>query len=260
MARTKQPVLTHTIGSGYSDTDDWMGGLGNFYNSYSIPANQINKKSLLGNFNLNGLRNKFGKLNEISLRDAWNKGIGDPELLGWNKKSGLSVLGGNVGGLYTGGKGLIDAFRYLDSANKMSKAKQEGGDVQADILAAAASNPLYSQYLTQDEINTVNKIKRGNYNPEGTNPFDDMGAVGMGALKGGLSGLVMGGVPGAIVGALGSGANAGIQSRRNAQERTNTQLESLLQSLNDASAQYKSMRRPNFTTLGIQNRFQDLYR
>lgn len=206
------------------------------------------------------LRNKLSGLNNISIRNLLKNGIGDPELLGWSKGKGLSVLGGDVGGLYTGGKGLVDTFRYLDSANKMSKSKQESDDIKSEILASAASNPLYSQYLTQDEINTVNKIKRGNYNPEGTNPFDDMGAVGMGALRGGLTGLVAGGLPGAILGAVGSGANAGIQSRRKAQEQTNTQLESLLQSLNDASAQYKSMRRPNFTTLGIQNRFQDLYR
>ena len=208
----------------------------------------------------NLLRNKLSGINNISIRNLFKNGIGDPELLGWNAKNGISALGGNVGNLYTGGKGLVDTFSYLDSANKMSKARQEGSDIKSEILASAASNPLASQYLTQDEVRMLNQIKRGSYSPEGTDPFSDMGAVGMGALKGGLTGLIAGGVPGAIVGALGSGANAGIQSRRNAQNSSNARLEALLQSLNDASAQYKSMRRPNFTGLGIQSRFQDFYR
>ena len=97
-------------------------------------------------------RNKLKGLNNISLRNVMKNGVGDPELLGWNSKKGLSVLGGDVGGLYTGGKGLMDTFSYLNSAKGMSDAKQEGNDIKSEILASAASNPLASQYLTQDEV------------------------------------------------------------------------------------------------------------
>lgn len=248
------------IGSGGYDTEDWL-------NTANTPAVNFSKYAvgasskgagLRGAFS--GLRGKLSGLNNISLRNMLKNGVGDPELLGWSPKSGVSLLGGNIGNLYVGGKGLADTFNYLNNTNQMTRANQEGKDIQSEILASAASNPLASQYLTSDEIRMLNQIKRGSYSPEGTNVGDDMGAIGMGALKGGLSGLVMGGVPGAVLGAIGSGANAGIKSRQNARENSNARLEALLQSLNDASAQYKSMRRPNFTGLGIQSRFQDFYR
>jgi hypothetical protein len=207
------------------------------------------------------LKGKFSGLNNISIRNILKNGqIGDPELLGWNSKTGMSLLGGNVGNLYTGGKALADTFGALQNYNRMANLDKETGDIKSEILASAASNPLASQYLTQDELSTLNKIKRGSYNPEGTDFGSQMGAAGMGALKGGLSGLLMGGGIGGALGAIGGAVKSGSEARNNAKAQSNTRLESLLQSLNDASAQYKSMRRPNFTGLGIQGRFQDMYR
>lgn len=209
----------------------------------------------------NGLRGKFSGLNNISLRNLLKGGkIGDPELLGWDAKKGVSLLGGNVGNLYTGGKALADTFGTLQNYSRMTNVDKETGDIKSEILASAASNPLASQYLTQDEISLLNKIKRGSYNAEGTDFGSQMGATGMGALKGGLTGLVAGGTPGAILGALGGAFKSGSEARTNAKAQANERLEALLQSLNDASAQYKSMRRPNFTGLGIQGRYQDMYR
>lgn len=208
-----------------------------------------------------GIRGKFSGLNNISLRNLLKGGqLGDPELLGWNSKEGISLLGGKVGNLYTGGKTLADTFNTLQNYNTMQKVDKETGDIKSEILASAASNPLASQYLTQDEISLLNKVKRGSYNPEGTDFGSQMGATGMGALKGGLTGYVAGGTPGAILGALGGAFKSGSKARTDAKSQSNEKLEALLQSLNDASAQYKSMRRPNFTGLGIQNRFQDMYR
>lgn len=207
------------------------------------------------------LKGKFSGLNNISLRNLLKGGkIGDPELLGWDSKKGVSLLGGNVGNLYTGGKALADTFGTLQNYSNMANVDKETGDIKSEILANATSNPLASQYLTQDEISLLNKIKRGNYNPEGTDFGSQMSSTGLGALKGGLAGLVAGGVPGAALGALGGAFKSGSEARANAKAQANERLEALLQSLNDASAQYKSMRRPNFTGLGIQNRFQDMYR
>lgn len=207
------------------------------------------------------LKGKFSGLNNISLRNLLKNGkIGDPELLGWDTKNGLSLLGGRVGRLYTGGKTLADTFGTLQNYSKMANVDKETGDIKSEILASATSNPLASQYLTQDEISLLNKIKRGSYNPEGADFGSQMGATGMGALKGGLTGLIAGGTPGAILGALGGAFKSGSEARTNAKAQANERLEALLQSLNDASAQYKSMRRPNFTGLGVQNRFQNMYR
>ena len=218
------------------------------------------KGGKLGGF-FKGLRGKFSGLNNISLRNLLKGGkIGDPELLGWDSKKGVSLLGGNVGNLYTGGKALADTFGTLQNYSSMANVDKETGDIKSEILANATSNPLASQYLTQDEISLLNKIKRGNYNPEGTDFGSQMSSTGLGALKGGLAGLVAGGTPGAILGALGGAFKSGSEARANAKAQANERLEALLQSLNDASAQYKSMRRPNFTGLGIQNRFQDMYR
>ena len=218
------------------------------------------KGGKLGGF-FKGLRGKFSGLNNISLRNLLKgRKIGDPELLGWDSKKGVSLLGGNVGNLYAGGKALADTFGTLQNYSRMTNVDKETGDIKSEILANATSNPLASQYLTQDEISLLNKIKRGSYNPEGTDFGSQMSATGLGALKGGLTGLIAGGTPGAVLGALGGAFKSGSEARANAKAQANERLEALLQSLNDASAQYKSMRRPNFTGLGIQNRFQDMYR
>jgi hypothetical protein len=226
------------------------------YGTLADTAARTSKKKLSDMF-----RGKLSGLNKISIKNILKNGqIGDPELLGWNSKTGMSLLGGNVGNLYTGGKALADTFGTLQNYSRMSNLDKETGDIKSEILASAASNPLASQYLTQDELSTLNKIKRGSYNPEGTDFGSQMGAAGMGALKGGISGLLMGGGVGGALGAIGGALKSGSEARNNAKAQSNTRLESLLQSLNDASAQYKSMRRPNFTGLGIQGRFQDMYR
>ena len=207
------------------------------------------------------LKGKFSGLNNISIRNLLKNGqIGDPELLGWDSKNGLSLLGGRVGKLYAGGRALADTFGTLQNYSRMANIDKDAGDIKSEILASAASNPLASQYLTQDEISLLNKIKRGNYNPEGTGFGSQMGAIGMGALKGGLTGLVAGSTPGAILGALGGAFKSGSEARINSKSQSNERLEALLQSLNDASAQYKSMRRPNFTGLGIQGKYRDMFR
>ena len=240
---------------GYTD----YGSIPGTFNTGTTAAGAAKGGKLGGLFN--GLRGKLSGLNKISLRNLLKGGqIGDPELLGWNSKKGLSLLGGNVGNLYTGGKMLTDTFGILQNYGNMANIDKETGDIKSEILANATSNPLASQYLTQDEISLLNKIKRGNYNPEGTGFSSQVGAAGLGALKGGLTGFVAGGTPGAILGALGGAFKSGSEARANAKAQANERLEALLQSLNDASAQYKSMRRPNFTGLGIQNRFQDMYR
>lgn len=242
---------------GYTDYGSVPGA---FNTGATAAAAGAAKGRKLGGF-FKGLRGKFSGLNNISLRNLLKGGkIGDPELLGWDSKNGLSLLGGNVGKLYAGGKALADTFGTLQNYSKMTNVDKETGDIKSEILANATSNPLASQYLTQDEISLLNKIKRGNYNPEGTDFGSQMSATGLGALKGGLVGLVAGSVPGAVLGALGGAFKSGSEARTNAKVQANERLEALLQSLNDASAQYKSMRRPNFTGLGIQNRFQDMYR
>ena len=240
---------------GYTD----YGSIPGAFNTGTAAAGAA-KGGKLGGF-FKGLRGKLSGLNNISLRNLLKGGkIGDPELLGWDTKNGLSLLGGHVGKLYAGGKALTDAFGTLQNYSKMTNVDKETGDLKSEILANATSNPLASQYLTQDEISLLNKIKRGNYNPEGTDFGSQMSATGLGALKGGLIGLVAGSAPGAVLGALGGAFKSGSEARTNAKAQANEKLEALLQSLNDASAQYKSMRRPNFTGLGIQNRFQDMYR
>lgn len=281
MMQNAQAFNTNMLGNGYSlnmsvpnniITNDYgvsnmqlptadearkMYGLGTAATAASGAA--ANGGKLAGLFG--GLRGKLSGLNNISLRNLLKGGqLGDPELLGWDTKKGVSLLGGNVGSLYTGGKALADTFGTLQNYNRMTNLDKETGDIKSEILANAASNPLASQYLTQDEISLLNKVKRGSYNPEGTDFASQMGATGMGALKGGLTGLVAGGAPGAVLGALGGAFKSGSEARNNAKSQANERLEALLQSLNDASAQYKSIRRPNFTGLGIQGRFQDMYR
>lgn len=174
--------------------------------------------------------------------------------------AGLNVGGYQLGKLYTTGLGAVEAIRGLKNADNLNKASQQGSDLKADILATAAGTPNLSSYLTADEQKMLNQLKRGNYyeGDWGSDLGDYAGVLG-GAGKGAIAGAIGGGIPGAIVGAIGGGLNGGLSGATKKKETQNAKLDSLYSALTYAKNDYNSMKRPNFSGLGIQQRFRNAY-
>jgi hypothetical protein len=197
-----------------------------------------------------GLKDFFSK--------ATNKGTSGKSF-GWDKGSGLTAFGKNIGKAANIGSGIMYGIDALGGMKDLSNSQKSTDDLISDIMRSSASNPLTSSYLTSDQQSMLNKIKRGNYESKASSTdFDLMGLLS-GAGKGALTGGLTGGIPGAIIGALGGGITSNLDRQNADQQRINSELEGLLQSLNDAESQYKMMKRPNFTGLGIQSRYQNMY-
>ena len=179
---------------------------------------------------------------------------------GWSKDSGVKAFGKNIGKYATGANAILQGFNAANNINELSDVNADTDALTSNILRSAASNPLTSSYLTSDQQSMLNKLKRGSLDTESSffenNLMSLLGGAGQGALSGGL----IGGIPGAIVGGLGGLVNTGLQGQTQNQALINSKLEGLLQSLTDAEMQYKSMKRPNFTGLGIQQQYKDMYR
>lgn len=175
---------------------------------------------------------------------------------GWSKNAGVKAFGKNLGKYATGANALLQGFDAVGNLGDLSDAQAETDSLLTDILRSSASNPLASSMLTSDQISMLNKIKRGTYDTEaGFGDVDLMGllsSAGQGALTGGL----MGGLPGALVGGIGGALNSNLERQAQDQGLINSQLEGLYQALIDAEQQYKAMRRPNFTGLGIKSQYQ----
>lgn len=209
-----------------------------------------------------------------SLKDAFAKwkgkasgfgnkaaGLIDPDNYGWSKKGGLKAFGKNVGkwGNIAGGvlQG-VDAAQgigdYMDTVNSNE-------DLMSKIQVSAMGNPLLSSYLTSDQLNLLSDIQLGNYNTEADTGDFLKGAVsGIGdAIIPTLTGLAVGGIPGAVIGGAGTLINSGIDGTTASAGQNTAELQALYQALQDAEMQYKSMKRPNFTGLGIQQQYQNMY-
>ena len=92
-----------------------------------------------------------------------------------------------------------------------------------------------------------------------SDPLSLLKGAGQGALTG-LPALLTGNPIPLLIGAGGGAINAGIQNATQGYEDDLATLEELYNALQYASQDYKSMRRPNFQGLGIQQRYQDMYR
>jgi hypothetical protein len=178
---------------------------------------------------------------------------------GWDKKSGLTMFGKNLGKTANIGSGIMYGLDAIGGLGDLSSTQSQTDDLLTDILRSSASNPLLNSYLTSDQMSMLNKIKRGNYRTEASATDFDLAGLLSSAGQGALTGGITGGIPGAIIGALGGGITSNIDRQNQDQQRINAELEGLLQALTDAESQYNMMKRPNFTGLGIQSRYQNMY-
>jgi hypothetical protein len=175
-------------------------------------------------------------------------------------KAGLNLGGVNLGKFATIGAGVTQGLDAIGGLSEMSDLNEDTEDLLTDITLAASGNPLVSQYLSSEDMRLLNKIRRGNYDTDIDlgNAVGNLGGIFSGALSGAATGA-LGGIPGLVVGGVGGAINSGIDNMNSVSERELAKLESLYQNLLDAEQQYKAMRRPNLTGLGIQQRYQNMY-
>lgn len=175
-------------------------------------------------------------------------------------KTGLNIGNLNVGKWSNLANAAMQGIDAVGGLSEMSDLNKDAESLESNIIASAAGNPLLSSYLTSDQLSLLGKLRRGTYDGSAGlgGVTSNVGNLFSGAASGAMSGA-LGGLPGMLIGGIGGLINSGIDNI-NAETSSNTaQLEALYQSLLDAEQQYKSMKRPNFSGLGIQQRYQNMY-
>lgn len=187
--------------------------------------------------------------------------ITNPANYGWSKTGGLKAFGKNIGMGANIAGGVIQGADALSGISNYTDAVDSNEDLLSKIRVSAMGNPLLSSYLTSDQLNLLGNIQNDAYGTGATPEDFFKGAVsGLGsAVPAALLGLATGGIPGAIIGGGGALINSGIDNLSSAAGENAAELQALYQALQDAEMQYKSMRRPNFTGLGIQQQYQNMY-
>lgn len=197
--------------------------------------------------------------NAHPIKSFWSNSV-KPNF-GWNLKDGAKVFGKNIGKAANIGSGIMYGVQALGNMNALNKSRDSADDLIDQILISANNNPIANSYLTSEQKSMLNKARRGDLDTETS--IDDfipddllgnIGDIGLGVLMG-----LPGGLPGMIIGGAGSAINAGLEDSMQEQQSQVAELEALLQALQDAELQYQSMKRPNFTGLGIQQRYQNMY-
>lgn len=175
--------------------------------------------------------------------------------------AGLKLFGKNVGKWGNIASGAIYGANALSGYSDYQNTQDANEDLMSKIRTSAMGNPLLSSYLTSEQLDLLGDVKDGRKDTSAD--LSDFlngvqGGLGDAVLPTAL-GLVTGGVPGAIIGGIGSLANAGIDNLSETSGQNTAELQALYQALQDAEMQYKSMKRPNFTGLGIQQQYQNMY-
>lgn len=193
------------------------------------------------------------------LQAFWSKSI-KPNF-GWSKGKGLKMFGKNIGKYANIGSGIIQGAEALGNLENLGKISDGTDDLIAQIITSASSNPIANSYLTADQKALLGKVKRGGLDTDLSmssfmpDSITDLASIAPDALLG----LLTGGIPGALIGGIGGAVNSGLEGSAQEQMQQQAELEALLMALQDAEMQYQSMKRPNFTGLGIQQRYQDMY-
>lgn len=175
-------------------------------------------------------------------------------------KTGLNIGNFNVGKWSNIANGVMQGVDAVGGLSKMSDLNKDAATLTNQILASASGNPLLHSYLTSDDLTLLGKLQRGNFDASGDlgDAMSNVGNLLSGAASGAMSGA-LGGLPGILIGGIGGLINSGIDNMNSATTNNTARLEALYQNLLNAEQQYKSMRRPNFTGLGVQQRYQNMY-
>ena len=173
--------------------------------------------------------------------------------MGWNKKSGLSAFGKNIGKFAPLFQAGVSGIQALQGLGNISQANTDYNTLKSDILSESMSNPLASYDLTTEQNKLLYDLKKGR-NTTTADINDVLNGIGsdlpntaLQALMGGL----IGGIPGAIVGGVGNLVNSGITGYSQGQQEQFSQLQDLYNTLMQSGDNYRSMLRPNLSRLGI---------
>ena len=242
----------------------WWDNLDNLDPSFFAGTGTAGSKGGFG-----GLKNAFkGWKDKASNFGSKATGFIDPNAYAWSKSGGLTFTNpnsGNVTNLGKWGNLASGAMQAIDAAKGISdyeSIKQDNEDLMSSIRSSAMGNPLLSSYLTADQLDLLGDIQDGRYNASdaGLDTFLGGAVKGIGnAIVPTALGFLTGGVPGAIIGGAGTLINSGIGNLSAEAGNNTSELQALYQALQDADAQYRSMKRPNFTGLGIQQQYQNMY-
>lgn len=200
---------------------------GMFYNAGNAPA--ANTQALVP---VNGAASTGAPANSSLLNTLKSN-------VGWNSKSGLSLMGHNVGKAVPYVAGGIAGIQALQGLDDLSKNRSTTEDLVNDILLSASGNPNTVFDLTADQRSLLRKLKR-----DGDASDADIGDIDLfNILKGagtGIAGGALGGIPGMVVGGIGGALNAGINDVNSSQVANQAELEALLEALTMSEMNYKN--------------------
>ena len=173
--------------------------------------------------------------------------------MGWNKKSGLSIGGKNIGKFAPLLQAGMSGLQTLQGLSDISNANTDYNTLKSDILSEAMSNPLASYDLTTEQNDLLYDLKKGRDTT--TADIDDvLNGIGSDlpntALQALIGGLI-GGIPGAVIGGVGNLVNSGVAGYAQGQQEQFSQLQNLYNTLMQSGNNYRSMLRPNLSRLGI---------
>lgn len=178
----------------------------------------------------------------------------------WDKMGGLKYTNPtsgkvtNINRYANVANAAIQGINALSGLGDLGSLKEDTDSLENDIIRSAMSNPLVYSYLTSDQEALLNSIRNGTYSEDAdSGDFFDGLFGGLGdAVMPTIMGAATGGIPGALIGGIGSLVNSGIGGMQQGQTEANSQLQGLYSALNQAEQQYRAMRRPNTTGLGLR--------
>lgn len=220
---------TLTGGGAASINSDTLGSATNIANSGS--------KASASQGGLGGLFGKLGKNNTLAKPAG-----GQSPNIGYTKGKGLSAFGKNLGTYASIANTGINALGILQGFADSADEGRRTEDLSADVLTAAASNPMSTYGLTTDQLKTLGDVRSGRFDASADVSDLDFGGALSGALSGGLVGLA-GGIPGVIAGALSGGAKGAVGGLSQAKARKNAELEALYQALSQSNTDYQNAMR-----------------
>lgn len=173
---------------------------------------------------------------------------------------GITAFGQNFGHMANVGSAINQGVQAAQGLSGLSRSKEDVADLKNKIILSAMNNPLVNDYLTADQRQLLGQLRRGTYSESlGDDALRGAGANLGNAATGALTGLMFGGIPGAAIGGIGGLINGGISGATQGSQQEAEKLQALYDTLAEAEMSYNSMKRPVFTGLGIQHRYQNMY-
>jgi len=140
-------------------------------------------------------------------------------------------------GLYQGGKALKGIY---DNVNADSDLQ----NLQKDIRAQVASNPMYNMYLDAADEKLLRQSNNGTLTNGVGSAFEGVARGIPKALLSAVVGGATGGVGGAAIGGIGSLINSGIEGYGQGTAEASDKLQGLYDRLRQADQEYRTMKRP----------------